>query len=113
MSRSVIVAAVRTPFGTLGGGLASHSGTELGAFAIRAALDRAGIEPGEPQYVMMGQVLQGGSGQAPARQAAVGAGLPKATPSDTINKVCASSIRTVEIADSLIRVGDIEALGTG
>src|SRR5207245_2231049 len=73
MTRSVIVAAVRTPFGKLGGGLASHRATELGAIAIRVALERAGIEPGEPQYVIMGQVLQGGAGPAPARQAAVGA----------------------------------------
>src|SRR5881227_3663935 len=113
MSRSVIVAAVRTPFGKLGGGLASHSATELGAIAIRAALERAGVEPGEPQYVIMGQVLQGGAGQAPARQAAVGAGLPKETPADTINKVCASSIRAVEIADSMIRAGDVELVVTG
>ena len=113
MSRSVIVAAVRTPFGKLGGGLASHSATELGAIAIRAALERAGVEPGEPQYVIMGQVLQGGAGQAPARQAAVGAGLPKDPPADTINKVCASSIRAVEIADSMIRAGDIELVVTG
>src|SRR5881398_724251 len=113
MSRSVIVSAVRTPFGKLNGGLASHSAIELGAIAIRAALDRAGIEPGEPQYVIMGQVLQGGAGQAPARQAAVGAGLPKETPADTIKKVCASSIRAVEIADSMIRAGDVELVVTG
>jgi len=109
----VIVAAVRTPFGRLGGGLAAYPATELGAIAIRAALERAGIEPGEPQYVIMGQVLQGGAGQAPARQAAVGAGLPKETPADTINKVCASSLRAVEIADSMIRAGDVELVVTG
>src|SRR5881394_2020533 len=113
MSRSVIVAAVRTPFGRLGGGLASHSATELGAIAIRAALERAGIEPDEPQYVIMGQVLQGGAGQAPARQAAVGAGLPKETPADTINKVCASSIRAIEIADSMVCAGDVDVVVTG
>jgi len=113
MAHSVIVAALRTPFGKLGGGLASYSATELGAIAIRAALDRAGIEAGEPQYVIMGQVLQGGVGQAPARQAAIGAGLPKETPADTINKVCASSIRAVEIADSMIRAGDVECVVTG
>src|SRR5215472_10513591 len=101
MGRSVIVGAVRTPFGKLGGGLASHPATELGAIVIRAALERTGIAPEEPDYVIMGQVLQGGAGQAPARQAAVRAGLPKETPSDTINKVCASSIRAVEIADSM------------
>jgi len=113
MARSVIVAAVRTPFGRLGGGLASRSATELGAIAIRAALERAAIDPSEPQYVIMGQVLQGGAGQAPARQAAIGAGLPKETPADTINKVCASSIRAVEIADSMIRAGDVELVVTG
>jgi acetyl-CoA C-acetyltransferase len=113
MARSVIVGAVRTPFGKLGGGLAARSATELGAIAIRAALERAGIEANEPQYVIMGQVLQGGAGQAPARQAAVGAGLPIETPADTINKVCASSIRAVEIADSMIRAGDVELVVTG
>src|SRR5947208_3423179 len=113
MARSVIVSAVRTPFGRLGGGLAAYPATELGAIAIRGALERAGIEPDEPQYVIMGQVLQGGAGQAPARQAAVGAGLPKETPADTINKVCASSIRAVEIADSMIRAGDVELVVTG
>ena len=113
MSKSVIVAAVRTPFGKLGGGLAGYAATELGGLAIRAALERAEIEVGEPQYVIMGQVLQGGAGQAPARQAAVDAGLPKETPADTINKVCASSIRAVEIADSMIRTGDVELVVTG
>src|SRR6266571_2550910 len=112
-TRSVIVAAVRTPFGKLGGGLAAYSATELGAIAIRAALERAGIEPQEPQYAIIGQVLQGGAGQAPARQAAVGAGLPVETPAETINKVCASSIRAVEIADSMIRAGDVEVVVTG
>jgi acetyl-CoA C-acetyltransferase len=111
--RSVIVSAVRTPFGKLGGGLAGHQATELGSIVIRAALERAGIEPHEPQYAIMGQVLQGGAGQAPARQAAVGAGLPRELPSDTINKVCASSIRAVEIADSMIRAGDCEVVVTG
>ena len=112
-ARSVIVSAVRTPFGKLGGGLASYEATELGALAIRAALERAGMEPAEPQYVIRGQVLQGGAGQAPARQAAIGAGLPVETPADTINKVCASSIRAVEIADSMIRAGDVDVVVTG
>src|SRR6185437_5715004 len=113
MVRSVIVGAVRTPFGRLGGGLAGHSATELGGLVIRAALERVGIEPHEPQYVIMGQVLQGGAGQAPARQAAVAAGLPIETPSETINKVCASSVRAVGIADSMIRAGDVELVVTG
>src|SRR4051812_10646002 len=113
MARSVIVSAVRTPFGKLGGGLAGYRATELGAIAIRAGLDRAGVENDEVEYVLMGQVLQAGAGQAPARQAAIGAGLPKETPADTINKVCASSIRAVELADALIRAGDHEVIVTG
>jgi acetyl-CoA C-acetyltransferase len=111
--RSVIVSAVRTPFGRLGGGLAGHRATELGSVVIRAGLERAGIEPDEVEYVLMGQVLQAGAGQAPARQAAIGAGLPKTTPADTINKVCASSIRAVELADLMIRAGDHEVVVTG
>ena len=113
MPRSVIVSAVRTPFGKLGGGLAHHEATELGAIAIRAALERVGLEGREVEYVIMGQVLQGGAGQAPARQAAIGAGLPKEVPADTINKVCASSIRAIEIADSMIRAGDVDLVVTG
>src|SRR5881227_2325354 len=113
MSRSVIVSAVRTPFGKLNGGLAAYSAPELGAFAIRAALERIGLEGREVDYVIMGQVLQAGAGQAPGRQAAVGAGIPIDVPSDTINKVCASSIRAVEIADSMIRAGDVEVVVTG
>ena len=113
MTRSVIVSAVRTPFGKLGGGLVDYEATELGAAAIRAALERGGVEDGEVQYAIMGQVLQGGAGQAPARQATVGAGLPIELPSDTINKVCASSIRAVEIADQMIRAGDVEVVVAG
>jgi len=113
MSRSVILSAVRTPFGKLGGGLASYPATDLGALVIRAALERAGLEASEPQYVLMGQVLQAGAGQAPARQAAIAAGLPIETPADTINKVCASSIRAIEIADSMIRAGDADVVVTG
>jgi acetyl-CoA C-acetyltransferase len=113
MSRSVIVSAVRTPFGKLGGGLASYKATELGSLAIVAALERIGLEPHEPQYVIMGQVLQGGAGQAPARQASIGAGMPKETPADAINKVCASSMRAIEIADSMIRAGDVDVVVTG
>src|SRR5256885_15930690 len=106
MARSVIVAAVRTPFGKLGGSLAGKQATELGAISIRAARDRAGVGNDEVEYVIMGQVLQGGAGQAPARQASIGAGLPIEVGSDTINKVCASSIRAVEMADQMIRAGD-------
>src|SRR5438874_10001388 len=113
MGRSVIVAAVRTPFAKLGGGLKDKEATELGAHVIRAALDRIGLEPQEPEYVIMGQVLQAGAGQAPARQAAIAAGLPKETPADTINKVCASSMRTIEIADLMVRAGEQEVVVTG
>jgi acetyl-CoA C-acetyltransferase len=113
VTRTVIVSAVRTPFGRLGGGLKDYPATELGAIVIRAALERIGLEGREVEYVIMGQVLQGGAGQAPARQAAIGAGLPIEVPADTINKVCASSIRAVEIADSMIRAGDVEVVVTG
>jgi acetyl-CoA C-acetyltransferase len=113
VTRSVIVSAVRTPFGRLGGGLKEYEATELGALAIRAALDRVDVADEEVEYVIMGQVLQGGAGQAPARQAAVGAGLPKETPADTINKVCASSIRAAEIADLMIRSGDHSVVVAG
>jgi acetyl-CoA C-acetyltransferase len=113
VARAVIVSAVRTPFGKLGGGLAKLSATELGGIAIRAGLEHARLQPADVDYVIMGQVLQGGAGQAPARQAAIGAGLEIFTPADTINKVCASSIRAVEIADSMIRAGDAEVVVTG
>jgi acetyl-CoA C-acetyltransferase len=111
--RSVIVSAVRTPFGKLGGSLADKAATELGSIVIRAALERAGLEPDEVEYVIMGQVLQAGAGQAPARQAAIGAGIPIEVGADTINKVCASSIRAVEMADQMIRAGDHELIVTG
>jgi acetyl-CoA C-acetyltransferase len=109
----VIVSAVRTPFAKLGGSLADKQATELGSIVIRAALDRAGVENGEVEYVIMGQVLQGGAGQAPARQASIGAGLPIEVGSDTINKVCASSIRAVEMADQMIRAGDHQVVVAG
>jgi acetyl-CoA C-acetyltransferase len=111
--RSVIVSAVRTPFGKLGGSLKNYEATELGSIAIRNALDRTGLENDEIEYVIMGQVLQGGAGQAPARQATIGAGLPVELPSDTINKVCASSIRAVGIADQMIRAGDHQVVVAG
>jgi acetyl-CoA C-acetyltransferase len=113
VSRSVIVSAVRTPFAKLGGGLREHEAPQLGAIAIRAALDRVDVANDEVEYVIMGEVLQAGAGQAPARQAAVGAGLPKETPADTINKVCASSVRAVEMADQMIRSGDHDVVVAG
>jgi acetyl-CoA C-acetyltransferase len=113
MSKSVIVATARTPFGRLGGALAGYEATNLGSIVIRAALDRAGIEDSEVEYAIMGQVLQGGAGQAPSRQATIGAGLPIELPSDTINKVCASSIRAIEIADLMIRTGEHDVVVAG
>jgi acetyl-CoA C-acetyltransferase len=113
MARSVIVSAVRTPFGKLGGALRGYEATQLGAIAIGAALERSGVPVDEVEYALMGQVLQGGAGQAPARQAAVGGGLPKEVPADTINKVCASSIRAVEVADLMIRSGDHSVVVAG
>jgi acetyl-CoA C-acetyltransferase len=113
MARSVIVSAVRTPFGKLGGGLADKEATELGGIAIRAALDRVDVADDDVEYVVMGQVLQGGAGQAPARQAAIAAGLPLETPADAVNKVCASSVRAVQIADLMIRAGDHRVVVAG
>jgi acetyl-CoA C-acetyltransferase len=113
VTRAVIVSAVRTPFGRVGGGLASTPATELGAIAIRAGLERAGITGEDVGYVVMGQVLQAGAGQAPARQAAIGAGIPKEVPADTINKVCASSIRAIELAELMIAAGRHDVVVTG
>jgi acetyl-CoA C-acetyltransferase len=113
VARSVIVSAVRTPFARLGGGLKDYEAPQLGAHAIRAAMGRIGLEPHEIEYLIMGEVLQAGVGQAPARQAAIAAGLPKELPADTINKVCASSVRAVEIADAMIRAGDHHVIVTG
>jgi acetyl-CoA C-acetyltransferase len=114
MPQTVILSAARTPIGKLGGGLAKLDATELGATAIRASLERAGVEPEQVQHVVMGQVLQAGQGQIPSRQAQVKAGIPKEVPSETINKVCASGIRAAGLLDSAIRAGDVEvAVGGG
>jgi acetyl-CoA C-acetyltransferase len=113
VARTVILSAIRTPFAKLGGGLRDYKAPQLGALVIGAALERAGLPGNEVDYVIMGQVLQGGAGMAPARQASLGAGLPKEVPSDTVNKVCASSIRAVEIADQMIRAGDARVVVAG
>jgi acetyl-CoA C-acetyltransferase len=113
MASAVIVSAVRTPFGRLGGGLADRPATELGAIAIRAGLERAGVDPADVGYVVMGQVLQAGVGQAPARQAAIAAGIPKDVPADTINKVCASSIRAIEMAELMVTSRRHDVVVTG
>ena len=112
MPKTVILAAARTPIGKLGGGLASVDATELGATAIRAALERAEVDPGTVQHVIMGQVIQAGQGQIPSRQAQIKAGIPKEVSSETINKVCASGIRATGLLDVAIRAGDLE-VGVG
>jgi acetyl-CoA C-acetyltransferase len=113
VARSVIVSTARTPFGRLGGSLAGYEAVQLGGIVIRAVLERAGIDDAEVGYAIMGQVLQGGAGQAPSRQATINAGLPVDLPSDTINKVCASSIRAIEIADLMIRTGEHDVVVAG
>jgi acetyl-CoA C-acetyltransferase len=112
MPKTVILSAARTPIGKLGGGLASVDATELGATAIKCALERADVAPEQVQHVVMGQVLQAGQGQIPSRQAQIKAGIPKEVPSETINKVCASGIRAAGILDTAIRAGDLE-VGVG
>jgi acetyl-CoA C-acetyltransferase len=113
MSRTVILGAARTPFGKLGGGLSSVDATDLGATAISAALERAGVEPDQVQHVAFGQVLQAGQGQVPSRQAQIKAGIPKDVPSETVNKVCASSLRAVGIVDQAVRAGDLDVAVAG
>ncbi|MFF4831738.1 acetyl-CoA C-acetyltransferase [Streptomyces sp. NPDC001315] len=110
---SVIVAGARTPMGRLLGSLKSFSGADLGGFAIKAALDRAGIGGDQVQYVIMGQVLQAGAGQIPARQAAVKAGIPMSVPALTINKVCLSGLDAIALADQLIRAGEFDIVVAG
>ena len=110
---SVIVAGARTPMGRLLGSLAPFSGAELGGFAIRAALERAGITGDQVQYVIMGQVLQAGAGQIPARQAAVKAGIPMDVPALTVNKVCLSGLDAIALADQLIRAGEFDVVVAG
>ncbi len=113
MNRSVIVAGARTPIGKFGGGFKELPAVDLGAAAIREALGRAGIPGDQIDYVIMGQVLQAGAGQITARQAAVGAGIPKEVPAITINKVCLSGLNAVALADQLIRAGEIEIAVAG
>ncbi|MBE4735437.1 MULTISPECIES: acetyl-CoA C-acetyltransferase [Streptomyces] len=110
---SVIVAGARTPMGRLLGSLKSFTGADLGGFAIKAALDRAGIGGDQVQYVIMGQVLQAGAGQIPARQAAVKAGIPMNVPALTINKVCLSGLDAIALADQLIRAGEFDVIVAG
>ncbi len=114
MAKTVILGAARTPIGKMGGGLSTIDATELGATAIEAALERAAVEPGQVEHVVMGQVLQAGQGQIPSRQAQIKAGIPKEVSSETINKVCASGLRASVIIDQAIRAGDVQvAVGGG
>ncbi|MET4641888.1 acetyl-CoA C-acetyltransferase [Streptomyces sp. NBC_01724] len=110
---SVIVAGARTPMGRLLGSLKSFSAADLGGFAIKAALDRAGIGGDQVEYVIMGQVLQAGAGQIPARQAAVKAGIPMNVPALTVNKVCLSGLDAIALADQLIRAGEFDVVVAG
>ena len=113
MKESVIVSAVRTPIGGFMGSLSSLKATELGSIAIKEAVSRAGIKGGDVSEVIMGCVLPAGLGQAPARQAAIGAGLPDSVPCMTINKVCGSGLKTVMLADQAIKCGDAEIVVAG
>ncbi|MET9180447.1 acetyl-CoA C-acetyltransferase [Kitasatospora aureofaciens] len=110
---SVIVAGARTPMGRLLGSLKGFSGADLGGFAIKGALERAGITGDQVQYVIMGQVLQAGAGQIPARQAAVKAGIPMNVPALTVNKVCLSGLDAIALADQLIRAGEFDIVVAG
>ncbi|WP_433057264.1 acetyl-CoA C-acetyltransferase [Dactylosporangium sp. CS-033363] len=113
MTQSVIVNGARTPMGRLLGALKDFPATKLGEVAIRAALERSGVRPEQVQYVIMGQVLQAGAGQIPARQAAIGAGIPMGVPALTINKVCLSGLDAIALADQLIRAGEFDIVVAG
>jgi acetyl-CoA C-acetyltransferase len=109
----VILGAARTPFGKFAGGLSRFPAVELGARAIREALNRSGVPDTDVEYVIMGQVLQAGVGQIPSRQAQIAAGLPREIGSETVNKVCASGMRAVTLADQMIRAGDHDVIVAG
>ncbi|MBV9213854.1 MAG: acetyl-CoA C-acetyltransferase [Actinobacteria bacterium] len=113
MPKTVILGAARTPFGKLGGALSSLDATDLGGTAISAALERAEVAPEQVQHVSYGQVLQAGQGQVPSRQAQIKAGIPKEVSSETVNKVCASGIRSVGLIDQSVRAGDLEVAVAG
>jgi acetyl-CoA C-acetyltransferase len=113
MPSSVILGTARTPFGKMGGGLSSLDATDLGGTVIEAALDRSGVAPEQVEQVVFGQVLQAGQGQIPSRQAQIKGGIPKEVPSETINKVCASGMRSLGLADQAIRAGDSNVAVTG
>src|SRR5438128_1283917 len=108
-----IVSAARTPIGGFGGGLAPLSAPELGAAALRAAVARAGVRPEAVEQVIMGNVIAAGLGQAPARQAGLGAGIPRAHGALTVNKVCGSGLMAVILAAQAIRLGDAQVIAAG
>ena len=113
MAKTVILGAARTPFGKMGGGLSSLDATDLGATAISSALERAEVKPEQVQHLVFGQVLQAGQGQIPSRQAQVKAGIPKEVSSETVNKVCASGLRSAGIIDQSVRAGDLDVAVAG
>ena len=113
MAGSYIVAGARTPIGKMSGALAAFSAADLGGFAIKAALERAGVAPDEVEHVLMGQVLMAGQGQVPSRQAAVKAGIPMSVPSVNINKVCLSGLNTIYLADQMIAAGEADIVIAG
>ncbi|TCJ05251.1 acetyl-CoA C-acetyltransferase [Cytobacillus praedii] len=113
MGKTVIVGGARTPFGKFAGGLSSFSASDLGGIAVKEALHRAGVKPEEVGEVILGTVLQGGQGQIPSRQAARKAGLPWEVKTETVNKVCASGMRSVTLGDQIIRLGDEEVIVAG
>src|ERR687885_1562162 len=113
MAKTVILGAARTPFGKMGGALASQDATDLGGTAIAAALERAEVGPDQVEHVVFGQVLQAGQGQIPSRQAQIKAGIPKEISSETVNKVCASGLRSVAMVDQSVRAGDLDLAVAG
>jgi acetyl-CoA C-acetyltransferase len=113
MPKTVILGTARTPFGKMGGALASKDATDLGGHAIENALERAEVKPDEVQHVVFGQVLQAGQGQVPSRQAQIKGGIPKEVSSETVNKVCASGIRAAGIVDQAVRAGDLDVAVAG
>jgi acetyl-CoA C-acetyltransferase len=113
MTRSVIVDGARTPIGKFRGALAGFSAAQLGGLAIRAALERTGVAPDQVEYVIMGHVIQAGTGQITSRQAAIAAGIPREIPSITVNKVCLSGTSAVAIADQMIRAGELDVVVAG
>src|SRR5215217_6760724 len=113
MSKTVILSTARTPFGKMGGGLSSLDATDLGGTVISEALDRAEVKGDEVQGVVYGQVLQAGQGQIPSRQAQIKGGIPRDVPSETVNKVCASGLRSAGIVEQAVRAGDLDVAVAG